>query len=255
MNLSPRFASWLLTIPGLFLFHSATRAATPPSTPAPLLNDAAAGRALAADLRNAQPSAAAEFKGLLKIRARDGTTTVLTLLSKITPGEKSWQSYYQAVSSNWTETLVVRHAKDLPNEYRYSRQEGAPSEAAAPPVCQRIWQPFAGSDYSLADLGLEFFHWPHQVLIQNEMRKSRPCHVLESSPATTNGYARIVSWVDVETGGLVMAEAYDAAKQRVKEFEVKRFKKSGEQWQLQEMEIRQLKDHSRTIVEFDVPDK
>jgi hypothetical protein len=32
--------------------------------------------------------------------------------------------------------------------------------------------PFAGSDFWVADLGLEFLHWPKQLLLRREMRRS-----------------------------------------------------------------------------------
>jgi hypothetical protein len=210
----------------------------------PTLHDAAAGQALAAELCNLRPPAG-EFKGQLKIRRPDGQTISLALSSWIRPEDHSWQSLYQASVSNLTETLVVRHVEGGSNEYRYGRSEGA-HEATLPPVCGEPWQSFAGSDFFLADLGLEFFHWPTQVVVRAEMRKSRACQVLESRPGTVLPYARVLSWIDVESNGLLMAEAYDAANQRIKEFEVKRFKKNGDQLQVQELEMRHYRGGSRT---------
>jgi hypothetical protein len=240
------------------LFQGPLLAAVPAIlTTTPLLNDPVAGQALAADLRNAQPVASAQLSGLLKLRrSADGATT-LPLLSRIIPKAKSWQAFYQVTASNWTEALLVTHSPATPNEYRCQRQPGTNGCLDPLPLCQQIWQPFAGSDFSLADLGLEFYHWPTQILVMNEMRKNRACHVLESRPAVTNDYARVLSWVDVESGGLLMAEAYNARNQRLKEFEVKRFKKTGDQWQVQELEMRHFKDGSRangsrTILEFEV---
>ena len=232
----------------LALTHSARTADI--TTPTPLLNAPVAGQALAADVRDARPNANAEFHGLLKIRRRDGTITNVPIVSRILLADKSWQAIYQGGLTNQGETLIVTHAPGAPSEYRYARPGAAPAPLPSPD----LWQPFAGSDFSLADLGLEFFHWPKQTLVQNEMRKNRPCHVLESCPAVTNAYCRVLSWVDVETSGVVMAEAYDPQNQRLKEFEVKRFKKVNDQWQLQEMEMRHLRDRSRTILEFDVPE-
>lgn len=223
----------------------------------PLLNDPVAGQALAADLRGAQPVASAQLSGLLKLRRSDGRVTTFPLLSRITTNDQSWQALYQVTGSNWTETLRVTHRPGSSNEYRHLRQDGTNDCPEPLPLCPQIWQPFAGSDFSLADLGLEFYHWPTQTLIMNEMRKNRACHVLESRPATTNGYTRVLSWVDVESGGLLMAEAYNSRNQRLKEFEVKRFRKNGEQWQVQELEMRHFGDGSRantsrTTLDFEV---
>ncbi len=112
----------------------------------------------------------------------------------------------------------------------------------------------AGSDFSLADLGLEFFHWPEQKVLKKEVRRSRGCTVLESTNPnpSANGYSRVVSWIDSETLGIVHAEAYDANGKLLKEFDPKSFKKVNGQWELQEMEIRNVQTGSRTRLEFDV---
>lgn len=117
--------------------------------------------------------------------------------------------------------------------------------------------PFADSDFWIADLGLEFFHWPEQKILRHEMRRGRSCKVLESinpSPST-NGYSRVVSWIDNESGGIVHAEAYDAKDKLLKEFDPKSFKKVNGQWELQDMEIRNVQTGSRTRLEFDLKSK
>ena len=115
--------------------------------------------------------------------------------------------------------------------------------------------PFAGSDFWIADLGLEFFHWPEQKILKPyEMRRGRACHVLESTNPnpSPNGYSRVVSWIDNETLGIVQAEAYDAKGELLKEFYPKSFKKVNGQWELQEMEIRNDRTGSRTRLEFEL---
>ena len=113
--------------------------------------------------------------------------------------------------------------------------------------------PFLGSDFWAVDLGLEFFHWPEQKILKHEMRRGRACQMLESTnpSPTTNGYARVVSWIDNESSGIVHAEAYDVTGKVRKEFDPKSFKKVNGQWQLQEMEIRNDQTGSRTRLEFD----
>jgi hypothetical protein len=251
-----RMSRWLILLIGQLACAPLLPAAGPAlGTPAAPLNDAAAGAALAAEVRNARPNTEAEFRGWLKIRRKNEPAEQILVLSRITPETNAWRSTYIASRAGSMEILVVLHAPGQTNLYRHGRFEGTNAPAGDPPPCDRIWQPFDGSDFLLADLGLEFLHWPGQVLIQNEMRKNRACHVLESRPAVTTSYARVRSWIDVETGGVLMAEAWDDTGRRVKEFEVRSFKKSGDQWQLQEMEVRDLKTRSRTTLEFDVPEK
>jgi hypothetical protein len=107
----------------------------------------------------------------------------------------------------------------------------------------------------VADLGLEFLHWPQQKLSRKEMRRSRFCDVLESvnpQPAA-HSYSRVVSWIEQEPPhGIVHAEAFDAIGERIKQFDPKEFEKVQGQYQLQEMEIRSRKGGSRTSIEFDL---
>ena len=116
--------------------------------------------------------------------------------------------------------------------------------------------PFGGSDFWIADLGLEFFHWPLQKVLPKttNLKRGRDYTLLESTnpnPAT-NGYSRVLSWIDKETGGILEAEAYDFNGKLLKDFAPKSFKKVNGQWELQEMEIRNVQTGSRTRLEFDL---
>ncbi len=122
-----------------------------------------------------------------------------------------------------------------------------------------LFTPFANSDFFAADLGLEFFHWPEQKVLPKttNLKRGRDYTLLESTnpnPAT-NGYSRVLSWIDKETGGILEAEAYDAQNKLLKVFEPKSFKKVNGQWELQEMEIRNVQTGSRTRLEFDLQPK
>ena len=116
--------------------------------------------------------------------------------------------------------------------------------------------PFAGSDFWLFDLSLEFFHWPEQKILPNptSLKCGRSYTLLESTNPnpSTNGYSRVLSWIDKETGGILQAEAYDAQGRLLKVFEPDSFKKVNGQWELQEMEIRNVQTGSRTRLEFDL---
>ena len=53
--------------------------------------------------------------------------------------------------------------------------------------------PFAGSDFWLCDLGLEFFHWPQQKVLKKEFHRQCACTVLESTnpnPSADGLFAR-----------------------------------------------------------------
>jgi hypothetical protein len=111
--------------------------------------------------------------------------------------------------------------------------------------------PFAGSDFSIADLGLDFLHWPEQNLIKKEPRRTRLCNVLESvNPQPVPGaYSRVVSWLDIQsTNGIIFAEAYDFQGKKLKQF----IPKKVIHGQLAEIEIDNVQTDSRTTVDFDV---
>ena len=119
---------------------------------------------------------------------------------------------------------------------------------------KEIITPFAKSDFWIGDLGLEFFHWPAQKVLPKptNLVRGRDYTLLESTNPSTNGYSRVLSWIDKETGGILQAEAYDFNGKLLKEFSPKSFKKVNGQWELQEMEIRNVQTGSRTRLDFDL---
>lgn len=118
----------------------------------------------------------------------------------------------------------------------------------------RLMRPFAGSDFWVADLGLEFFHWPQQKLLKKEVKRSQGCTVLESTNPnpSTNGYSRVVSWIASESGGIVQAYAYDAQGKKLKEFYPTSLKKVNGQYQVQAMDMFNVQTGSRTRLTFDL---
>jgi len=77
---------------------------------------------------------------------------------------------------------------------------------------------------------------------------------LESTnPApVTNGYSRVVSWIDEDTLGIVEANAYDVNGKKLKDFYPKDFKKVNGQWQVQSLVMENLQTGSRSRLEFDL---
>ncbi len=117
--------------------------------------------------------------------------------------------------------------------------------------------PFANSDFWLADLGLEFLHWPGQKILRGDTARGRLCKVLESTNPnpSSNGYSRVLCWIDNEALGIVEAKAYDAQNKLLKEFYPKDIKKVNGQWQVGSMEIDNVQTRSRTRLEFDLKPK
>jgi hypothetical protein len=203
------------------------------------------GRQLARQLCEMRPAENSTNTGTLQIRYGNGIRAGISVKFRTIVTATNWLVIYETTSEAYRVKLIVIRSDDQPNRYQFRESDLPKNE---------IMAPFAGSDFWIADLGLEFFHWPEQKILKHEMRRSRSCQVLESTnpDPTSNGYSRVVSWIDNETLGIVQAEAYDAKGELLKEFYPKSFKKVNGQWELQEMEIRNDQTGSRTRLEFDL---
>ncbi len=215
---------------------------------APLPDADRDGRELAMKLRDAFPDTASSFTGLLQTVTKDDRVRRVPLRSEIVVTPTNWIARYESVATNGIpgERLVITHTVGKSNRYeRWINGTNAPVGA--------LETLFAGSDFSVIDLGLEFLHWPKQRRLGHEMRHSRSCHILEStnpSPSAT-GYARVKSWVDIENGGIVRAEAYDRASGEIKFFKVDGVGKKDGRWQVESVEIRSKRTGQETKLIFD----
>lgn len=210
------------------------------------------GRALAADLLSQMPAQNLTNSGVIRIRGGHGLRTEIPVKFEITVGSASWSSLYEAgdaTNAAGAVKLTVVHTPGLPNKYRLTR-----NCETRPLVGNETMIPFAGSDFWAADLGLEFLHWPDQRLVMKQMKRGQSCDVLESiNPHPAPGaYRRVVSWIDIDSGGIVYAEAYDLQDKLLKEFLPKHFKKVKGQWELEEMEMDNDQTGSRTWIEFNL---
>ncbi|MFO1478094.1 MAG: outer membrane lipoprotein-sorting protein [Verrucomicrobiota bacterium] len=221
-----------------------------PAKPKPLdpAEAAAKGRELVVSILSQRPADSFTNNGVLKIRdaKRNWTETPIQVDTVATP--TNWMSIYTVGPTNGArESLVITHEPGGHTAYTIGNDAVIRTQAG-----NELMIPFAGSDFWLVDLGLEFFHWPDQRLLRNEISRSRACHVLESTnPQPAAGaYARVLSWIDDETSGIVHAEAYDSNNKLLKEFDPKDFKKVNGQWRLEEMQIENPQAKTRTRIEF-----
>jgi hypothetical protein len=244
-------------LPLLFCALLSLGAAEQPATSSITLGPGEAlkqGRVLINEILAGRPEHNATNTGVLRIREAKSKYSEIPVRFEIVAGETNWETLYQTIpgtNASRSVTLQIIHAPGKPNEYHLTedREKTFSGNDAA--------IPFAGSDFWVADLGLEFFHWPEQRLIKKEMRRSQWCNVQESiNPAPKpGGYSRVVSWIDADSNGIIYAEAYDAKGKLLKIFEPTEFKKVDGEWQLQEMEIRNAQTGSRTKIEFHLGSK
>jgi len=209
-------------------------------------------RALVADMLSQKPSST--NTGWLKIRDAKGQQREIPMRFEIWSTTNTSTSVYEAkdpVSRGGGTKLTVIHTDGKPNQYVLSEAGQSTKELSG----NETMMPFAGSDFFIADLGLEFLQWPQQRLLKKEMHRSLFCDVLESTNPrpTPEGYSRVVSWVELEPPhGIVHADAYDAKGKIFKRFDPTNVEKVQGEYQLQEMEIRNLKTDSKTRIEFNL---
>jgi len=215
------------------------------------------GKALVAEIIRRAPPENTQVMGVLRIRQADDTITEVPTKMSVRIVDGGWHDIYetQPAGGRAGEILVVQHQAGQANIYFHvvlvpqaERPDLAPIERA------KLYQPLGGSDFYFADLGLEFLHWPEQRIIKKEMRKSRACRVVESvNPEPAAGaYSRVLSWLDVETGNIIRAEAYDAKGALLKEFSIRKISRGEGKVQVKEMEIWNEQNESRTRLEFNL---
>jgi hypothetical protein len=213
------------------------------------------GQALAAQLRSTPPPEDVEVTGRIRLRLEDGRRTSRAFRYRVLSGGDQWQQIFEspAAGALSAQTLVIDHRVDAAPVYTLTEGVGASNTMTLTGDGAMI--PYAGSDFWLADLGLDFLHWPEQRIDRDTrltMRKGRSCRVLESinpQPGAA-GYTRVRSWVDLKTGGIIIAEAYGNDNRPMKEFEIGGFTKVNERWVLKNMEMRNLRSDTRTVLEF-----
>jgi hypothetical protein len=236
-------------------------AALPALAEPPATNDTAAGQALARQIRSAVPEERSDLHAALIVRA-GGQTRTVPASCRVAVHDDTWETDYQtaAATNAGAERLVVIHRANGANTYRYARAPAAAAplpEPAGISAAQAAGTSLAGSDFSLADLGLEFLHWPQQRQLKGEMRLGQPCYVLESRDPEAEGITRVKSYIDKESNGLLIAEGYDAEGHLIKRFSLhgSSFKKVNGHYQLEKMDIRNLRNHSQTELKYDMEEK
>lgn len=221
---------------------------TPSITPEQLLDrPQAEGCALARLLLSLKPASSFTNTGKLVIRAPKKKRSEVVYECRVLVTTTDWTSFYSArIGTNILSRFSVRHSDT--SENRYLDERGNPMTAA------QIVASFAGSDFSMADLGLDFLRWPDQRVVKWEMKRSFGCKVLESrNPGpVTGGYSKVISWIHEETNGLIQAEAYDARGKLLKEFRPTETEKVDGRHELKEMEIENVQTDTRTTLVFDL---
>lgn len=211
------------------------------------------GMQLAAELRQATPPEEIQVQGLIRMRHPSGQRTSVPFSYQVEVLPNGWNGIYSTPGGDGIpqQTLTVLHQNQQPNVYTL-QSSNTPTQSLQGPAAMTA---FAHSDFWLADLGLDYLHWPeHRILehLKIKMRKGRPCQILESTNPDPNakGYTRVLSWIDRETRKPIIAEAYAPDGSLLKEFEVGGVTKVNGVWELKNLEMRNVQQDSLTLLEF-----
>jgi len=243
----PHRATVLLTVLAALFFCSPAFA----DTPSP-------GEKLAERIRSAEPDENSQVRGTL-ITHHKSEVTEIPVVCRVALKGATWETEYQTMPTAGTgsEWLKIIHSTNGPNQYFFAHA-AAPDASLGKPLSvppEDTAVSFAGSAFTLGDLGLEFLHWPQQKQLPDQTRLSRACYVLESSnPNAQGGVVRVLSYIDQETAGLLIARAYDANGKLVKQFSLhgSSFKKVNGHWHLEKMDLHDYKANLQTEWKFDI---
>lgn len=262
MNL--RFRHGCILFWAFALFHAGIAAAHA-ATASGGFESVKQGQELASRIRSQRPLP--EATASLIVRDSKGMRRVMDVrLRVVEDSEEAWRVIYSATprqlnfatTTNALERLTVLHQRDQAPRFRLETVAGDPGVTNTVELIGAAAEiRFAGSDFHLSDLAMDFLYWPEQRFLRHEIKKSRSCRVLESiNPEVSGtGLARVVSWADVETGNLLRAEAFDSRGKRARDFTVSKVSKVNGRWQLREIRIYDYRTDSTTTLEFelDVP--
>lgn len=216
------------------------------------------GQALAQEMRHTQLLNHKQISGALKTKGRRGKRSLKTLQLHTSLLADHWQSSFAATDPTTQQTTVLqifRSPTERPRYFLAQAHQEAKVEALDEISAAESMQAFAGTDFWIADLGLEFFYWPKQRLLKEakiKMRKGISCFVLQSEQPAPDamGYTRVRSWISRDHGGLIYAEAYAPNGTRLKTFEVADVEKIEGEWRIKELRIRDSIARSTTELIF-----
>ncbi|MBT5925431.1 MAG: outer membrane lipoprotein-sorting protein [Verrucomicrobia bacterium] len=217
------------------------------------------GQALAEELRSLQMGIPGSIKATMKIRKRDGSRIEHRVNKHTQTFENGWRDIFQVdkSSSDASEWLWIDHRIDASPDYKLAISKELPTDIDAFTTLdsERAMTPLGESDFWVADLGLDFLHWPDQRTFTSKItrRKGVGCKLLESSRPTRSpeGYYKVRSWISTEHLGVVYAEAFDIHERKIKTFEVNGIEKINGHHHLKELRIRNMRDKSTSVLEFD----
>ncbi|OQW95301.1 MAG: hypothetical protein BWK77_07735 [Verrucomicrobia bacterium A1] len=108
--------------------------------------------------------------------------------------------------------------------------------------------PIEGTDISWLDLSLSFLWWSGGQTVGAEKIKGRFCHIVDlpAPESDSASCAGVRLWIDPEIHILLQAATYDREGQLLKLLEVKSFRKIGDVWVIQNIDVQSFPMRHKT---------
>lgn len=217
------------------------------------------GQTLTSALFHSRPTEAVAITATLKVFPDKGPKRVIPLTYHVNLHDDGWDSIYETQPTDGTpaQSLFIVHREGLTSTYLLATKPPGQDHFDLPIVLanEDAQRPFADSDFLLSDLGYpkcDFFRWPHQEIVEKAIKRGQSCYKLESiNPNPAEGaYARLVSWIDIDSGGPVEIHAYNRAGELFKTFKPEGVEKVNGDYKVKGLELRNRATDSRTVLEF-----
>lgn len=145
---------------------------------------------------------------------------------------------------------------------RDSRLEEITAGQASRISAARFDDTVRGSDVTYEDLAMKFLYWPNASVEGTQTMLLRKCWKIRAQPPARNDsqYGHVILWIDIDTGALMQAEAFDQSGKFARRFKVISGQKIEGAWVLKSMRIEapataRGQDRTPTYLEIEGVDK
>ncbi|MDZ4198212.1 MAG: outer membrane lipoprotein-sorting protein [Kiritimatiellia bacterium] len=203
-------------------------------------------------MRAAMPEGIVEVRAILLPRGTGGAETsrleaTLMLDWHGNPSRASFEMRRAGSGDFVAGFLVERRTNGVP---LYRRIEADGSLVPASPN-DFAWD----TVFTWRDLAFDYLWWPRAVTAGVEMRRQRRCFLVDlTNPDPEAKEASVRLWVDDSVYALLQAETRDAQGKPLRVVSVKSLRRTGLQWMVEDIEVRDLESGRRTLLRILPPD-
>ncbi|NCD34337.1 MAG: outer membrane lipoprotein-sorting protein [Spartobacteria bacterium] len=142
-----------------------------------------------------------------------------------------------------TDRLIIHRDQNGHATYEYYK-DGTDQPAPLPSPMD----PIARTDFTWADLSMDFLWWPDAEYMGADTKLNRACAIVTLPvPTSVEGPTRLIKlWIDQASNALLQMEAYDGKGELLRKMEVVTLKKFGETYGVGDLEVRSYPDKHKT---------